>query len=106
MANRLKQAKRNPRSRNASDSPSANDRLPARTTGLIMAIQAFTARALDALKAQAALGLRITRCSSMCVGGSWNPDCVRTVSDAPEIPVKQRDLRKHSDAHRCVAGSR
>ncbi len=71
-----------------------------------MAIQAFTARALDALKAQAALGLRITRCSSM-MGGSWRLGVVSELCQIPpEIPVKQRDLRKHSDAHRCVAGSR
>ena len=31
--------------------------------------------------------------------------CVRTVSDTPENPVKHRDLRGHSDAHRCCGKS-
>jgi hypothetical protein len=47
-----------------------------------------------------ALGLRITRCLSMCVRVSWNPACVRTVSHTPGNP---RQTGSFTGTHRRLS---
>ena len=49
------------------------------------------------------LGLRVTRCSSMCVRGSWDPDCVKTVSHAPPKPRSNSVVYGDTSTHIDVA---